>query len=69
VAGRDILRWLAQGTIRSTSRTEFENSLIAIGDSAEEWLTSAESEDLIKPRNQTRLLAWEPRGKPRSQSA
>jgi hypothetical protein len=69
VAGRDILRWLAQGTIRSTSRTAFENSLIAIGDSAEEWLTSAESEEIIKPRNSARLLAWEPRGKPRSQTA
>jgi hypothetical protein len=69
VAGRDILRWLAQGTIRSTLRTEFENSLIAIGDSAEEWLTSAESEEIIKPRSEARLLAWEPRGKPRSQSA
>ena len=69
VTGRDILRWLAQGTIRSTSRLEFENSLIAIGDSAEEWLTSAESEDIIKPRNEARLLAWEPRGKTRSRTA
>lgn len=63
VAGRDILRWLAQGSIRSTSRTAFENSLIEIGDSAEEWLTSAESEDVIKPRSEARLLAWEPRRK------
>jgi len=69
VAGRDILRWLAQGTIRTTSRTQFENSLIAIGDSAEEWLTSAESEDIIKPRNEARLLAWEPRKKSGRQSA
>jgi hypothetical protein len=69
VAGREILRWLAHGTIQSTSRTEFENSLIAIGDSAEEWLTSAESEDVIKPRNATRLLAWEPRQKARGPAA
>jgi hypothetical protein len=69
VAGRDILRWLAQGTIRSTSRTEFENSLIAIGDSAEEWLTSAESEDIIKPRDRAKVLPWEPRGGARSRTA
>jgi hypothetical protein len=63
VTGRDILRWLAQGTIRSTSRGEFERALIDIGDSAEEWLTSAESEDIVKPRSEARLLAWEPRRK------
>ena len=63
VTGRDILRWLAQGTIRSTSRGGFERSLLDIGDSAEEWLTSAESEDIVKPRNEARLLAWEPRRK------
>lgn len=61
VAGRDILRWLAQGTIRSTSRTQFENSLIEIGDAAEEWLTSAESVGVAKPRNEARLLPWQPR--------
>ena len=69
VAGREILRWLATNTIRSTSRMEFENSLIAIGDSAEEWLTSAESEDIIEPRSEARLLAWEPRGKARTRTA
>ena len=69
VAGREILRWLAQRTIRSTSRTEFENSLITIGEPAEEWLTSAESEEIIQPRNAARLLAWEPRGKPGARTA
>lgn len=61
VSGRDILRWLGQGTILSNSRTQFENSLIEIGDAAEEWLTSAESLGLVRPRNEGRLLPWEPR--------
>lgn len=61
VAGRDILRWLGQATIRTNSRTQFENSLIEIGDAAEEWLTSAESLGLARPRNEARLLPWEPR--------
>lgn len=61
VAGRDILRWLGQGTIRSTSRSQFESSLIEIADASEEWLTSAESLGLAKPRNEARLLPWEPR--------
>lgn len=41
--GRDILRWLAQSYIRSTSRTDFETALNMIGDDAEEWVTSAEA--------------------------
>jgi len=61
VSGREILRWLAQKKTSSTSRIEFENSLIVIGEPAEEWLTSAESEAIIQPRNQARLLPWEPR--------
>jgi hypothetical protein len=69
VAGRDVLRWLAQGTILSTSRTTFENALIQIGDAAEEWLTSAESVGVARPRNEARLLAWEPRKSARRQSA
>ena len=63
VSGRDILRWLGQNTIRTTSRGQFENSLIEIGDAAEEWLTSAESLGLAKPRNEARLLPWEPRNR------
>lgn len=68
-AGRLILRWLAENSIRSTARTEFEHSLLTIGDSAEEWLTSAESEDLIKPRREARLLTWEPRRKSKQETA
>ena len=45
IAGRDILRWLAQPDIVTVSRSDFEARLIAanVGELAEEWLTSAES--------------------------
>jgi hypothetical protein len=43
VAGREILRWLAQPHVLQTSRTQFEALLLQIADYSEEWLTSAES--------------------------
>jgi hypothetical protein len=69
VAGREILRWLAESTIRTMSRAQFENALIRIGDSSEEWLTSAESVGAAKPRNEARLLPWEPRSSRSERSA
>lgn len=42
-AGRDILEWLAQPYILSSSRPSFETALLKIGDRAEEWVTSAEA--------------------------
>ena len=50
IAGRDILRWLAQPHILNSTRAEFEALLLDIGDKAEEWLTSAESLGITKPR-------------------
>ncbi|NJP18275.1 MAG: hypothetical protein HC763_04215 [Hydrococcus sp. CRU_1_1] len=43
VTGRDIIRWLAQKHILNKSRAEFEALLREIAESAEEWLTSAET--------------------------
>jgi hypothetical protein len=45
VAGRDILRWLAQSDVLTLSRSDFESLVMTanIGELAEEWLTSAES--------------------------
>ena len=43
VTGRDIIRWLAHRYILNQSRSEFETLLREIAESAEEWLTSAES--------------------------
>ncbi|MBE2224231.1 MAG: hypothetical protein IAF02_22015 [Anaerolineae bacterium] len=50
VAGRDVLRWLAQRHILNTTRSEFEALLLDIADEAEEWLTSAESLSITQPR-------------------
>lgn len=41
--GRDLIRWLAQKHVLNTSRAEFEALLRDIAETAEEWLTSAES--------------------------
>lgn len=43
IAGREIMRWLAQSHILNTTRAEFETLLRQIADDAEEWLTSAQS--------------------------
>jgi hypothetical protein len=43
IAGRNVLRWLAQEHILNSTRAEFETLLLDIADEAEEWLTSAEA--------------------------
>jgi len=43
VAGRNVLRWLAYGHILEQNRPIFEGLLANVAESAEEWLTSAES--------------------------
>ncbi|MEI6431067.1 MAG: hypothetical protein WCP07_02695, partial [bacterium] len=43
VAGREVLRWLGQPHILTTSRAEFEALLLQVAEFAEEWLTSAQS--------------------------
>lgn len=48
VAGRDVLRWLAEDYILSEVRIDFEALLEAIVDAADDWLTSAESLGLRK---------------------
>ncbi|MCL4860838.1 MAG: hypothetical protein KJZ93_15585 [Caldilineaceae bacterium] len=52
IAGRDVLRWLAQPHILNASRAEFEALLTEIADEAEEWLTSAEALGMM-PRHAT----------------
>jgi hypothetical protein len=42
-SGREILRWLAQPFVLNRDRSEFEVLLGAIGEFAEEWVTSAEA--------------------------
>ncbi len=43
VAGREVLRWLAQPHVLETERAQFEALLAKISGDAEEWLTSAQS--------------------------
>jgi hypothetical protein len=43
VAGREVLRWLAQPHVLQSQRAQFEALLLQIAEYAEEWLTSAQS--------------------------
>ncbi|MGN6186645.1 MAG: hypothetical protein ACTHQM_23655 [Thermoanaerobaculia bacterium] len=61
VAGRELLKWLAQPHILKTGRTQFEAQLVAVAEFAEEWLTSAESVGVTSPRNSARVYEWKPR--------
>jgi hypothetical protein len=43
VAGREVLRWLAQPHVLQRSRPQFETTLREIAEYSEEWLTSAQA--------------------------
>lgn len=58
VTGRDVLRWLAQPYILSTTRAQFETLLLDIAESAEEWLTSAQAMQLADRAPGDRVLPW-----------
>jgi hypothetical protein len=58
VAGREILRWLAQPHIMKMQRGQFEALLLEIAEFAEEWLTSAQSMGLAKRMETNRVLGW-----------
>ncbi|HBL10452.1 MAG TPA: hypothetical protein DD379_03395 [Cyanobacteria bacterium UBA11162] len=61
VAGRTIIRWLAQKYILNSSRAEFEALLREIADVVEEWLTSAETLGIAYRGHTQRVVAFEPR--------
>jgi hypothetical protein len=48
VAGREVLRWLAQPHVLQAQRAQFEALLLQIAEYAEEWLTSAQSIGLAR---------------------
>jgi hypothetical protein len=48
VAGRNVLRWLAQPHVLDAQRAPFETKLLQIAESSEEWLTSAQSLGLAR---------------------
>jgi hypothetical protein len=64
VAGRDVLRWLAQRHILSGSRVQFESLLNGAAEPAEEWLTSAQSLSLAGRMPANRVLAQTRLGAP-----
>lgn len=59
VAGREILRWLAQPHIMKMQRGQFEALLLEIAEFSEEWLTSAQSIGLAKRMDANRVLNWD----------
>jgi hypothetical protein len=63
VAGREVLRWLAQPHVLETQRAQFETRLLQIAEYAEEWLTSAQSMGLTRRQATPAALPWD-RGRP-----
>lgn len=61
VAGREVLRWLAQPHILNRGRAEFETLLLEIAEYAEEWLTSAQSIGVAGRQPSARVLPFEGR--------
>jgi len=59
VAGREVLRWLAQPYIMKMQRGQFEALLLEIAEFAEEWLTSAQSLGLARRMEANRVLSWD----------
>jgi hypothetical protein len=59
VAGREVLRWLAQPHILQKTRPQFEALLLEIAEYAEEWLTSAQAMGLAERWGDARVLPWD----------
>jgi len=59
VAGREVLRWLAQPHVLQTQRAQFEALLLEIAEYAEEWLTSAQAMGLADRRATGRVMPWD----------
>jgi hypothetical protein len=66
VAGREVLRWLAQPHIMKMQRAAFEALLLQIAEYSEEWLTSAQSLGLAKRMEANRVLGYEGISRPTS---
>jgi hypothetical protein len=58
VTGREVLRWLAQPHILTTTRAQFETLLLEIAEFSEEWLTSAQAMQLADRTATNRVLPW-----------
>jgi hypothetical protein len=58
VTGREVLRWLAQPHILTTTRANFETLLLEIAENSEEWLTSAQAMQLADRTAGNRVIPW-----------
>lgn len=68
VAGREVLRWLAQPHVMKMQRGQFEALLLEIAEYAEEWLTSAQSLGLARRMEANRVLGYEGISQPATMS-
>jgi hypothetical protein len=59
VAGRQVLRWLAQPHVLEAHRAQFETQLQGIAGPSEEWLTAAQSLGLTRRVATPRPLPWD----------
>ncbi len=59
VAGREVLRWLAQPHVLQTQRAQFEALLLEVAEYAEEWLTSAQAMGQADRRTTGRVMPWD----------
>src|SRR5262249_33596021 len=69
VAGREVLRWLAQPHILQATRAPFEALLLEIAEYTEEWLTSAQAMGLSERVPDRRVLPWDRRPAPATAAA
>jgi hypothetical protein len=65
VAGRAVLRWLAEPYVLDPDRYDFENKLYAIAEAAEEWLSSEHGLRMTRPTPPPRNIYVAP-GPPRA---
>jgi hypothetical protein len=62
VAGRELLRWLAEPHILQSNRTQFETLLLQVAERAEEWVTSADALGVSSAqRRRPPALPWDAR--------
>ena len=59
IAGREVLRWLAQPHVMENRRVQFETLLLQIAEYSEEWLTSAQALGLARRVTTDRVVPWD----------
>jgi hypothetical protein len=64
VTGRELLRWLGQDHILTSTRPQFEALLLEVAEYAEEWLTSAQALNLAPRTGDVRVVPFDRRGSP-----